>query len=190
MINGLDIVIVTLFLGIIAVGFMNGVSRVSSAILAIYFAAVFSAAFYRPVSSQAREFVSSMTPVTSELFFFVILFLASAAAFGAVIQRWLGDLKLPRRIEIIDNAGGAALGVVVSGLAVTLASMVLSIMLHAINQTVSGAGNDSIVDGVRGQIDGSTLVPVFLRMAPFFVQLISPWFPSGLPPILSGVPLG
>jgi hypothetical protein len=99
-------------------------------------------------------------------------------------------VKLPRRIEIIDNAGGAALGVGVAVLAVTLAAMFLAIMLQALNQTLGGSTQESAMTWLRGQLDASVLVPIFVRMTPVFTQIIEPWFPRGLPPILSGVPLG
>ena len=185
MLNALDIVIISTFLAVIAVGFFNGVTKVTAAILAIYFGSIISAAFYRPVTDGARNYISAMSERMGQLFFFVILFFVFSALFTFLISNWLGGLKLPRRIEIVDNVGGAALGVIVSGLAVTLAAMLLMILLQALNQTF-GASDSAMVGFMHGQVNGSTLVPVFLKMSPHFVRLISPWFPSGLPPILAG----
>lgn len=185
MLNALDIAIISTFLAVIAVGFFNGVTKVTAAILAIYFGSVVSAAFYRPVTDGAREYVGAMSERMGQLFFFIILFFVFSSAFTFLFSNWLGGLKLPRRIEIVDNVGGAALGVIVSGLAVTLAAMLLTILLQALNQTF-GARDSIMVGYMHRQIEGSTLVPVFLKMSPHFVRLISPWFPSGLPPILAG----
>lgn len=190
MFNGLDYFIIVTFMAIIGLGFFNGVTRVSAAILAIYFSSIFAAAFYRPLTAVAREYLVSMSLQTGRLAFFVLLFFFFAVAFTVIISRWLGDLRLPRRVAVIDNIGGAALGVVVSGLAMTLAAMVLSIMLQALNQTIGYSGNDRVLGWMRDEIDDSRLVPLFLRMAPFFLNMISPWFPGGLPPILDGVPRG
>src|SRR5215211_6751429 len=185
MINALNIVIISTFLAVIGLGFFNGVTKVTAAILAIYFGSIIAAAFYRPVTAGARNYVDAMSERTGQLFFFVILFFVFSAAFAQLISNWLGGLTLPRRVEIFDNIGGAALGVIVSGLAVTLAAMLLSILLQALNQTF-GAGDSVMVGFMHNQISGSTLVPVFLKVSPHFVRLISPWFPSGLPPILAG----
>jgi uncharacterized membrane protein required for colicin V production len=185
MLNALDFFIISTFLAVIALGFFNGVTKVTAAILAIYFASIVSAAFYRPVTDGALNYIETMSLRTGHLFFFVVLFVAFTTAFTILISNWLGGLKLPRRVEIIDNIGGAALGVVVSGLAVTLAAMLLSILLQALNQTF-GSGDNAMVGFVHDQMRDSILVPVFLKMSPHFVRLISPWFPSGLPPILSG----
>jgi uncharacterized membrane protein required for colicin V production len=185
MLNTLDIVIISTFLAVIAVGFFNGVTKVTAAILSIYFGSIVSAAFYRPVTDGARNHMGAMSERMGQLFFFTILFFVFSVAFTFLISNWLSGLKLPRRVEIIDNVGGAALGVIVSGLAVTLAAMLLVILLQALNQTF-GTGDSVMVGFMHNQISGSTLVPVFLRISPHFVRLISPWFPSGLPPILAG----
>jgi uncharacterized membrane protein required for colicin V production len=184
MLNTLDIVIISTFLAVIAVGFFNGVTKITAAILSNCFGSIVSAAFYRPVTDGARNYMGSMSERMGQLFF-VILFFVFSAAFTFLISSWLGGLKLPRRVEIIDNVGGAALGVVVSGLAVTMAAMLLMILLQALNQTF-GAGDSVMVGFMHHQISGSTLVPIFLKASPHFVRLISPWFPSGLPPILAG----
>jgi hypothetical protein len=190
MFNGIDYVILLSFLGIIGLGFLSGVTRVSAAILAIYFGSVFATAFYRITTDQVRHYVSTMSARTGYLFFFVLLFSFSSVFMTIMLSRWLGNVQLPRRFEIADNVGGAALGVIVSGMAITLAAMLLSILLQAVNQTFQSGGGDSIVSWVHFQITDSSLVPVFLRMAPFFLRFISPWFPGGLPPILSAVPRG
>jgi uncharacterized membrane protein required for colicin V production len=183
--NGLDFAIIGTAMVIIALGFFGGVTKVTAAILSIYFGSIVAAAFYRPVTDAARGHITSMNAATGHLFFFVLLFFAFAMAFTLLISRWLGQLKLPRRIEIIDNVGGAALGVLVSALAVTLAAMLLVVMLQALNQTFGGDRSGSMVGFAHDEIEQSKLVPVFLRMSPAFVRIVSPWFPNGLPPILS-----
>jgi uncharacterized membrane protein required for colicin V production len=184
--NGLDYIIIGAFLAIIGVGFFNGVTKVTSAIIAIYFASLFSAAFYRPLTEAVTD-VLAMNRRTGELVFFFLLFVVFGVAFTMIISRWIGDLRLPRRITILDNLGGAALGIVVSGLAVTLAALVMAIMLQALNQTVDVSAQENTLGFLRSQIRHSALVPFFLRMAPFFVRILAPWFPGGLPPILNAV---
>lgn len=184
--NSLDVVILGSFVGIITLGFFNGITRVTAAIFGIYFSAIGSAAFYRPVARGVADTMPSMVTKTGYLFIFVLLFLVFAAAMTYLFSRWLGNLRLPRRMEILDNVGGAALGIAVSALAVTLAAMLLIVLLQALNQTFGGSVQESMVGTVRGQMQGSELVPVFLKAAPYLERMISPWFPNGLPPILSG----
>jgi len=188
MFNAMDIMIIAAFLAIIGFGFFSGITRVTSAILALYFGAVFAAAFYQPLSDVARDYLTTMGEQTGYLVFFLLLFFFFSVIFTMVVSRWLGEIKLPRRVQVLDNIGGAALGVIVSGLAMTMAAMLLAITLQALNQTLVFTSRDAVLTTVRAQIDGSTLVPIFLRMAPFFSRLISPWFPGGMPPILSEMP--
>ncbi|MGI8474997.1 MAG: CvpA family protein [Thermomicrobiales bacterium] len=188
--NMLDIGIVVAFTAITGVGFLSGISKVVEPILALYLSAVFAGAFYESVTTATRRHLLSMGTETSHLLFFIVLFLIAGGALTATLSQWIGNVKLPRRVEIVDNLGGSALGIIVSGLAVTLAVMLLSIMLQALNQSSVLVGGDAAVGFLHTQINQSALVPVFLKMAPFFVQMISPWFPSGLPPILSGTPIG
>ncbi len=185
--NALDFAILIFFMGIIGLGFFSGVSRVTAAIIAIYFGAIVSAAFYRGITEFVRTELVSIGTRAGQLIFFGITFLVFSILFTIVLSRWLGDLHLPRRFTILDNIGGAALGIVVSGLALTLAALVLTIMLQAINHVTTG-GSGPLLGALQDQVRSSSLVPLFLRMAPFFMGAISPWFPGGLPPILSVVP--
>ena len=184
--NLLDIGILVLLLAITGVGFFNGVARVTSAIVAIYFGAVFAAASYRALAAAVRAYVGSMSRATGDLVFFLVLFFVFSAVFTVILARWMGDLKLPRRVSILDNIGGAAPGVVVFGLTLALAAMMLSIMLQALNQ-VAFAGQGPLVRATRDTTRHSTLVPIFLNMAPFLTRMLAPRFPGGLPPILRGV---
>lgn len=189
MFNGIDLLIIVVFLAIIGAGFFGGITRVLAAIAALYFGAVFAAAFYSPLSEFARSYFTTMNDETGKIVFFLILFFAFSAAMTVMISRWLGEIRLPRRLQVFDNIGGAALGVIVSGLALTLAAMLLAITLQALNQTLGLTGRDAVLSSARGQIQNSTLMPIFLRMAPFFGRLISPWFPGGLPDILATGPV-
>jgi uncharacterized membrane protein required for colicin V production len=184
--NALDVVIIGSFLAVIGIGFFSGITKVTAAILAIYFASIIAAAFYRPLSRDIAHTVPSMGTGTGNLFIFILLLFVFGGVLTYFFARWLGDLKLPKRVEIFDNIGGAALGVAVSALAVTLAAMLLIVLLQALNQTFGGDAQGSLVGSVHHQVSDSQLVPVFLRAAPYLERTISPWVPGGLPPILSG----
>ena len=166
MFNALDIFIIATFVAVIAVGFFSGVTKVTAAILAIYFASIVSAAFYGPLTDSVREHITSMGEQTGNLFFFVILFFTFTSLFTFIISRWLGGLRFPRRIEIVDNVGGAALGVIVSSLAVTLAATLLVVILQALNQTFGEGSSGTMVGFVHNQINDSELVPLFMKISP------------------------
>jgi MFS family permease len=182
--NGLDFAILFAFIAIIGLGFFGGIARVAAAIVAIYLGSVISAAFYDRLTDAFRDRVASVGIQTGQLFIFCTVFLLTSGIFWLILANSVKGLKLKRRIEILDNVGGAALGVGVSVLAVTLAAMMLSILLQVLNHTIGQGGDSSLVGTMRGQIVGSKLVPVFLDLTPYFTRVIEPWFPNGLPPIL------
>jgi uncharacterized membrane protein required for colicin V production len=183
--NGLDFAIIFAFLAIIGLGFFGGVTRVIAAIISIYFGSIVAAAFYGGLTDAIRQRVFSMSLATGELVVFCLLFLISSIALWFALARGLQGIRFPRRIEIADNLGGAVLGLIVSGLAVTLAAMLMSILLQVLNQTVGAGDSESIVGSVQSQIRNSELVPVFLDLTPYLNRLIEPWFPGGVPSILS-----
>jgi uncharacterized membrane protein required for colicin V production len=182
--NGLDFAIIFAFIAIIGIGFFSGIARVASAIVAIYLGSIVSAAFYDRLTDAFRERVHSISLHMGQLFIFTTIFVLSSAIFWWILASSVKGLKLKRRIEILDNLGGAMLGVAVSLLAITLAAMMLSILLQVLSQTVGTGESSSLVGSVQGQIRDSKLVPVFLDLTPYFTRIIEPWFPNGIPAIL------
>jgi len=182
--NGLDFAIIFAFLAIIGLGFFGGIVRVAAAIVAIYVGSIVSAAFYDRLTDEFRQHVASVSVQMGQLFVFCALFMVSSAAIWWLLSTTIKGVKVKRRFEIIDNLGGAMLGVAVSMLAVTLAAMLLSILLQVLNRTVGAGDSAALVGTVQGQIRSSRLVPVFLDLTPYFTRVIEPWFPNGLPALL------
>jgi len=188
MFNWVDYAILLAFMVIVGFGFFGGIAKVSSAIIAIYISSVLAAAFYRPMTDVLQRGFSNVGQITGELIMFVLLFLVFSAMLTWVVARWLDNVKIPRRILLIDNIGGVALGLVLSAMALTFAALFLTVVLQALNQTVSFTGSGSVLGFASSQIRESALVPLFLRLAPIVSRAVSPWFPSGLPPILDRAP--
>jgi uncharacterized membrane protein required for colicin V production len=188
MFNYVDYIILFVFMAIVGFGFFSGIAKVLAAIVAIYFSAVLAATFYRPTTDALQQIFSSMSQRMGELVVFVVLFLVFSAVFTWMAAKWTIRIKMPRRAVLVDNLGGVALGLVLSAMTLTFAAMFLTIVLQALNHTVVLTGSGSVLGFARGQIRDSTLLPQFLRMVPVVTGAISPWFPSGIPPILEGAP--
>jgi uncharacterized membrane protein required for colicin V production len=188
MFNWVDYLILATFMAIVGFGFFGGIAKVTAAIVAIYFSSVLAAAFYQPTTDAMQRVFSSMSQRIGELVMFVVLFLVFSAVFTWIVAKWTSRFKMPRRAVLMDNIGGVVLGLVLSAMALTFAALFLTVVLQALNQTVVLTGSGSVLGFARGQITDSALLPHFLRMAPVVKTAISPWFPSGLPPILDGAP--
>ena len=185
MFNALDVLLLVGLMAILGAAFFSGISRTVSSILAVYLAAISAGAFYDELTDVARNYVS-MGETTGQLSFFVLIFLVFSLAFTWVISRWIAGIRLPRSLSVLENIGGAAIGLLVAGAAVTVAAMLLSILVQALQQ-VATYGQGPLVGIVDDQIQESALVPFFLRLSPHFIRLIEPWFPGGLPQLLSSV---
>ena len=183
--NGLDFAIIFAFLAVIGLGFFGGVTRVVAAIVSIYIGSIISAAFYASLTDAIRDRLISISLATGQLLVFCLLFFFSSVALWFALAKGLQGVRFPRRLEIADNLGGAALGLIVSGLAVTLAVMLMSILLQVLNQTVGAGSSDSLVGTIQAQIRSSELVPVFLDLTPYLNRAMEPWFPGGVPAILN-----
>jgi hypothetical protein len=184
MVNIVDATIVTLFMGILTAAFFSGVSRVVATVFAVYLGIICATASYHPMTKTVQGF-AQVGSTTGDLTFFLLTFVVFTLCFAMMISQWLEGLRLPRRFAVLDNIGGAAVGLAVSGGALGVSAMLLSFMVRALN-AVAMNGQGPLVELVDGQMRDSALVPFFLRMAPFFVEMVRPWFPDGLPSLLAG----
>ncbi len=172
-------------LAVITAGFFGGVSRAVSAIIAVYLAAISAGAFYEELTDATRRLVN-MGKSTGELAYFVLTFLTFSLVLTFVISRLLDGLALPRRLGVLDRIRGTAIGVLGAGAAVTVAALLLSVLVQALQQ-ISMHGHGPLVNLVHDQVRNSALVPIFLHLSPYFIHLFEPWFPGGLPQLLASV---
>jgi uncharacterized membrane protein required for colicin V production len=178
-----DVFVLIAFMGLVALGFFHGLARLVAGALAVYCGAIFAAIFYRPLADSVVSLIPTMGPATGELASFLLLFIGFAVIFAIGVSRWIGKLSLPRRLEILDTIGGLLMGVIVGVVAVTVTVMLLSFSLQVMDR-VSLNSSSPLQRFLQDGIDESVLIPVFLRIAPFFVRLISPFIPGDIPPIL------
>ncbi len=179
MINGLDLLILFALAIFIGIGFFGGVARLVAMGIAIYLGTVAAERWYVELARAGHRHIHNFSVETGQFVVFVGLIVVTTLVLTPVVARGLGFIRFPRRVEIADNIFGAGLGVV----ALALSVIPMTLVLQALNQTVQSSGGS----GAHSLVEQSALIPLFLRMAPLFVHLISPWFPSGLPPILTVV---
>jgi uncharacterized membrane protein required for colicin V production len=183
MINWLDIAILAALLVVIAIGFIGGFVRLVSMSIAIYLGAVIAGRWYMDLTEEAHRHISGFDIHSGQFFVFGAVMVIASTALTSLISRGIGRIRFPRRIEIADNVLGACVAVV----ATALSLVPMSLVLQALNQSVLSSSGGSLIGGAKDQIEGSAFIPFFLKLAPVFVHMMSPWFPSGMPPILSVV---
>ena len=184
LVNILDLFIMAFFTGIIALAFLGGLGKVLSALIGLYLAAIVSAVFYRPLATAAGTVFTTMSPFTGDLVMFALLLVFSTLAVSAGLTRTFVLGKIPSRLGAFNNISGGVLGVLVALFSTVLASMIISLGLQVIDRTAT-LGSSPLLLGLQEQMHGAMLVPIFLKLAPTFVTPLQPWFPKGLPPILT-----
>jgi uncharacterized membrane protein required for colicin V production len=182
--NALDFIIIAVVGVTIGAGFFLGISRVTAGIIAMYFAAIVSATFYQSISDTLSSHAKQMNPATADLLSFVMLFLGLTALFVWVITHSIKASNMAGRFAILDNVGGATLGIVIAGVTVALAMTITTLMLQVLTRTSVGS-SDGMLGTVQSQVQGSALTPIFLKLLPILTSTIRPWFPGGLPDILT-----
>jgi uncharacterized membrane protein required for colicin V production len=186
--NFLDLLILVVFAAVLAAGFFVGIGRAVSAIVAIYFGTVIAATFYEPLGGAFKRVIGGIGQPTAELIAFLLLFIGVSAGVGYVITRSVESVSASNHFVILNNIGGAALGGIVAVATITLSITVTVVMVQALAQSTAGATDGTILWALGAQVRGSALAQVFLDMLPYVTRIVEPWFPSGLPPILTAAP--
>ena len=174
--NALDILILAMFVVIAATGFYAGVARMASLMVAMYFGTVISATFYERFGDTIRGGIGRISEGAA--------YVGITLLFTFVIIKTTHPVSTQRRFAIFDNMGGATLSVVVAFVAITMAMAITVVMIQAA-QSVSIGSQTGVMGSIKGQLESSELAPIFLRLMPFVTASVRPWFPGGLPPILT-----
>ena len=182
--NVMDVLIVVMFVAIASFGFFYGIVRMSSTMVALYLAVVISATFYQRLGDLIRRGIDSIGVGAAYFIAFVVLFIGATVLFSFVIVTTIRPTAQRRRFAILDNLGGATVSVVIAFVAITMALAITVIMIQAA-AVASGDSSSGGMAFVRRQMDASTLAPMFLRLLPILTAFVRPWFPGGLPPILT-----
>lgn len=182
--NVLDVIIIAAIGGMIGVGFFVGVSRVTAGIISIYFASIVTATFYGSLASFFESLSENINPDTADLVAFVIMFVVMTSLFTWLITHSIRASNMVGRFAILNNVGGAGLGIVVAGVAIALSMTIITLLLQVLATTSSGAAG-GMLGTVQSQVSGSALAPIFMRLLPILTSSIRPWFPGGLPDILT-----
>jgi uncharacterized membrane protein required for colicin V production len=156
--------------------------------VSMYFAVVIAATFYQQASDLLRDLIPQMSEGAAQLVTFFVFFLGATAGFTLLIHKTLNPTDNAPRLSLMSGMGGATLSIVGAAVALTLAMALVALMVQAVVQTSLTDDSDLMVI-VSRQVRGSELAPTFLRLLPYVATAVRPWFPGGLPPILTEVEL-
>lgn len=183
--NLFDLLIMALFGGTVLLSFMGGLGKVFSTLAGMYGGTLLAAWFYRPFTDLVlAKFFPQMNAFTGNLVAFLLLLFLTSLSIAIALGRNFTLQRLSQRAGVINNLTGGALGLVVAIFATILSTMITSLLLQVLNATAS-LGLSPTMYGVQLELTNSTLVPLFLRLAPAIVLPLRPFLPQGIPPILA-----
>lgn len=186
-INAIDITLAAVFVGVVGLGFLGGVVRLSFFLVSLYLGVIVATYFYVSVGAAMTTTISELSPFTATIVAFFALLAVSSAALVFSLTRTFGTLRLPRRLAGLDQIGGSALGVIAATFSIMIVVLVLGSFFKLVQHTADiGMNVSPMLLLLGGQLRLSFLARYFVELGqPLFV-LVLPWFPNGLPAILSG----
>ncbi len=182
--NAVDVLILAAFVVIAGVGYYAGVARMASLLVAGYFATVIAATFYERFGDGIKSAIVRISTGAAYFTAFTLLFVIMTILFTFIILTTTHPISTKRRFAIFDTLGGVTISIVVAFVSITLALAITAVMLQAAT-AAAGSSEGGLMGMVRGQVEGSSLAPLFFDLLPYVTTAVRPWFPSGLPPILS-----
>jgi hypothetical protein len=179
-----DLLIMGFFFAVVLLSFMGGFDKVASTLIGIYLGVVIAAKTYRIMAeSLLSKLFPAMATVTGELVaFLLVVTFVSIAVSVALSRNWLIK-RLAARMGVLNNLAGGIAGVLLAFVSCVLTGLVLVVFLQVMNATGELGAGPPFSD-LQALLSDSVLMPVFARLVPIVAALITPWFPSGMPPLL------
>jgi uncharacterized membrane protein required for colicin V production len=183
----LDLFLVALFLGLIALGFALGLLKELWLIVSAYLGALLASLYGDLVGRWiqtglhrwARE-GGSLTPAASALGFFLTLVVITALLYSILYGLTRG-VHLPATLLVLDKVAGLFLGLVSSLFLTTLVALVVNISLT----NVPARSEWAFLVVLKAQQPTSPLLHLFLGIRDVLLATLQPFLPAGLPYFLT-----
>jgi uncharacterized membrane protein required for colicin V production len=175
----LDIFLGLLFVGLIALGFWQGLMKELWLLIALYLGAVLASLYGDYVAALIGSQVGSgagPNEVASAWGFFIVIALATAL-FYSILFALVGHVRVKSRLLILDKIGGITLGVVTAFLLVSFLAYVINALLAYMPPTTEWA----FVAVLKAQRLTSPLLHLFQDTRPVVMGAILPLLPGRLP---------
>jgi uncharacterized membrane protein required for colicin V production len=173
--NWFDLVLVVLVLVGVIVGYIQGLLRQLTGLLALYVGLVMASYFHGVVERWIGFFAPKMADVAQESLAFLAIL-----AVVYVILHWLGRQAFPETrlaaLGVLDQLGGMVIGFLMVGVQIGVGVLILRFV-----SGISWISGDTVRLAFIQAIRTSSLVPNFQTYLGFVARTILPWLPAGLP---------
>lgn len=185
----MEIFLGLLFLGLVALGFWQGLLRELWFFISFYLGAVLASLYgdsvglYLGQAIQPTAGLEAGAGTVASAWGFVIVLVLTTAIFSAVLYALLGQLRLGASLLALDKIGGIVLGLLTAFLITSLVAFIL----YAILSGPPVPGEWLFVTVIRKQRDWP-LISLFRSTRPVITAMIMPWLPGGGPVFLKSTP--
>lgn len=174
--NFMDALFILMLLGIMALGFFQGVIRLGVLLLAFYLSVVLASLYFPVLGSFIYNRFGGQRVAADYVGFFIVLLLAfsSLAAAGLYTFRYV---EVTGRFQYLDRLGGVFLGLILSALVIGM----LSVLLWNLMITHGGINVElPLFKMIGGSVQNSFLLRYFGEyILPQTYDIVSPILPSG-----------
>ena len=180
-----DLLIMAFFFAVVLLSFLAGFGKVASILVGLYLGALGAAKFYVIMAEKLLlRLFPEMKSFTGELVAFLLVLLIISLCVSIALSRNHAIKRLTLRLGVINNLAGGVLGLVLAFMSTILAGLSIIVFLQVITAT-GELGSSPTVTDVGMLVSDSALVPMFVRMMPYALAPLLPWFPQGMPSLLA-----
>ncbi len=174
----LDIFLGLLFLGLLALGFWQGLLKELWFLISLYLAAIL-ASLYGPtigrlIGLEVQSQTGGRSDVVSSAVGFFIIFVVAVLLLFWLISALFSRVRLRSQLLVLDKIGGVAVGLLTSFTVVSFVAFVLNAFLVA--QTGEAAW--AFVNVLHTQRASSPLLQLFLAGRSVITTIVIPWLPE------------
>lgn len=181
----LDIFLVLLFVGLVALGFWQGLLREIWLLLSLYLSAILASLYGDYLAGLVGARIEEVGPagsagsVSSAMGFFIVFALGVIVLF-AILAALFANLRLRASLLWLDKVGGISLGLITS----FVLTAIIAYVLYALLGGPGPHQEYAFFAILRNQRLTSPLLHAFLVSRPVILATIRPWLPGGLPTFL------
>jgi uncharacterized membrane protein required for colicin V production len=161
--------------------FSQGFLKVLTVVIGMYLGMQVAALAYKLFANLTTDQAKPGSATTNQIIWFFILWVVWSIIFSLVAWSFLGTIQLPKWARNFDQLLGLALGVFAAVFAILIISFVFK---NTIIMMWYGSGApDNWLKALKDGFEQSALIKLFNILKVVYLNILSPWLPSGDLPV-------
>lgn len=172
MIPWLDIFLGLTFLGLIALGFWQGLLKELWFLIALYLSLILASLGGDVVAAFLQQKLSVAAPEIASTWGFLAVTILGTLIFYSLLYALVGGLRLPSSLLALDKIGGVTLGMITSLLLTTFFAFALQAIIPL------GPKEWAFTEALKAQRLTSPLLRLFVATRPVVLGIVQVWLPE------------